>query len=226
MKIVQYIVIACAAHTVMAWGDVIVQYSFTASNLLPTVVHTDVTAGGIVNGGRLSQMFVNLGLTNYPSAPVMQVNPGTPATNDVDFTFSTNNFFQFTITVDPGLSLSLSNLTFNAAKGGSGTRATGVRTDLTGTNNLTAFNVGNTRPNWPASPFNVDLFGFSELQGITNSVTFMFAVATPSTGNSLEFDDITVNGAVVPEPSVSALVLLGLGALAAICGCRRRTRTG
>ncbi len=196
----------------VARGDLIAQYSFTATNLDVTLAHPNITAGSISNGGALSQCLVNASLA-YSTTPVLQVNPSaTSASTNVSASFASNNFFQFTITVDPGLTLSLSNLSFNVARGGSSsTRYTGVQTDLTGATNLMEFSIAAVRPTWLVT--NLDLSAMPQLQNISGSVTFLFAVATPSSGNSLEFDDITLTGSVIPEPTslwLTATALLAL----------------
>lgn len=215
--LVMAMAVGLAACTASA--SLIAEYTFTGSTLGATTVHADAAAGNMTSGGSLSQFTINTSLA-YTSSPVLQGNPGGTVSSDVNTAFTNNNFFYFTITVDPGKEIDFTQLTFNAAKGGSsGTRATGVRTDLTGTTNLLSTNLSAVRPNW--NTYTVDLSTYSQLQNVTGAVTFKVAVATPSSGNSEEFDNFRLEGAVTPEPATLALLGGGAGVLALL---RRRRR--
>ena len=210
--------------TLLAFGsrataETILQYSFGQAG--PTTEIAGVTGGDIANGGSLLTWGYNTS-DPYDSAPVLHTNPGGTVSADVDTAFANNNFFYFTLTPDSGTSLNLTSLSFNVARGGeAGTRAYGVRSNVTGDTNLSSSTLTNVRPNW--IPITVDLSTYSGFQNLTSAVEFRFAVATESTGQSLEWDDITIEGTVVPEPSTFVLTALGL--LGFAChGWRRKTR--
>jgi hypothetical protein len=205
-----------------ACGGVIVQYSFTGPTWSATTLSAGATATAVTGMGTLSSFTIESGL-GYSTSPVLKANPGGTVSNDVSTAFANGNYFYFTITPDAGMELDLVSLTFSAARGGSSTpRRTGVRTSVTGTTNLLAADVDTLRPTW--SDFSVSLSG-PQFQNLTGPVTFQIAVATPSTGSSLEFDDVTVNGEAAPLPEPATLALMGAG-LGATLAVRRRRAAG
>ncbi len=203
-----------------AKAETILQYSFGQAG--PTTEIAGVTGGDIANGGSLSALLPNAG-DGYGSDPVLHTNPGTGASQTIATAFSTDNYFYFTLTPDSGTTLDLTSLSFNVARGGDSSlpRNYGVRSSATGTADLSSGAVATVRTTW--TPITVDLSTYTELQNVTSEVTFLFAVATLSSGNSLEWDDITIEGAVVPEPSTFVLTALGLLGFA-FYGRRRKNR--
>lgn len=171
----------------------------------------NTAGGGDLTNAMLSTF--NVTATNgYASAPVLQVNP--PAAEaDATAAYAGNSYFSFTITAGSSVSdLDLSSLTFDVARGASSsTRGYGVRVQTpTMTDEIVQ---PSTTVNAVRSTFETDtipLSGFASLQNLTpgQTVTFQIAVWTPSTGNSLEFDNITVNG-TTPEPAGASLLALG-----------------
>lgn len=155
------------------------------------------------------------------ATPAMQVNPSTSATNEAG-AISANTYFTFSVTVASGYALNLSTFTFDAARGGAGTpRSWHFYTDIGG------FTLGNAvesepvttiRPN--LSNYSVDLSG-AAFQGITGTHAFRVYISTPTTNNSIEFDNLVLNGDVVavPEPNAAAGVMVALVGLAVV---RRR----
>lgn len=201
----------------------LVQYSMGGT--AATTEAADVTAGALTAGSALTVF--NTGNTfGQPTAPILGANPNdsligeTAGTGIVNAAFTENNFFSFTITPGSGLELNLDELTFLAARvATSGVRSTGVRSSLTGTTNLEALELtaivgstntsGGTIPLWET--ITVDLSSNPVFQNIDSTVTFQIAVASDANFRAIAFDDITITGEVVPEPS--SLALLGLGCL-------------
>lgn len=117
--------------------------------------------------------------------------------------------------------MNFSNLTFNAARGGGATpRGYDIRSSVDNfASSLATEDLPTQRPNWTRVDVDLSATAFDNL---TSEVEFRFYVYAPETTNSLEFDDITLNGTVIPEPS--SLVLLGLAALSMIVLHRRKAR--
>lgn len=197
------------------------EYKFTGNTLGttdsdPMVVPTDITIGP----GLPTQTFEGA----YPDPPALRVGPNSTTEAQA---LANDSFFEFTVEAVDDLALYLDELTFGAARGGGGTpRGWFLYSSVDGFNLgdaiASALNVPTVRPT--LTPYAVDLSD-NRFQSLTDPITFRFYVATPSSGSTLEFDDIILTGAVgaatVPEPSTLALALLGLMAWG-FCGRRRR----
>lgn len=140
----------------------------------------------------------------YESAPSLQLNFKNATTN-LSAALENQSHLSFTFQVGSNVTdLDLTGLSFNIARGGSSTpRGYGVYvTTPTTTDELVqlATAVNSVRPDW--TPHFINLTGFSSLQNLTagQTVTFKIPVYSPSTGSSLEFDDITLRGHVTPVP--------------------------
>jgi hypothetical protein len=153
---------------------------------------------------------------------------------------SDGNFFQFTVTPQAGSPLNLTTLTFDKGRlaGNSndlrilvtssfdnsyngrlpltnaGLSLTNVLESNQGTE-ISAITVGSGQ-SWGSDPnVSVSLSGAS-FQNLTTPVTFrIFAFNLSSdvgsASNQLYFDNVTLNGSIVPEPSAALLGLLGIG---------------
>jgi hypothetical protein len=151
----------------------------------------------------------------YPTDPVLRVWPGNTASNSVNsgggtaltnaqMALASNSFFAFTLTADPGNLMNLSSLSFNAAKGGSGTRGYVVQTSAGGfsadnSTTLASGTIATQRPTF--TNFAVDLSG-AQFQGLTG-ITFRIFTYSGAVGSTVEYDNIAVVGAVQPAPGPS-----------------------
>lgn len=165
-------------------------------------------AGGLMAAGPLTPgaglgLFALSASLGYASDPVLQVNYNTTGTTNLAQAIANNSYFSFTLTVGANLTdLDLTSLTFNGARGGGATpRGYGVDVILPDTSVVqvkgeTAF--ATQRPTW--SPQSIDLSGVTGLQNLTagQQVTFRIYHFSPTTGNSSEYDDITVKGNISP----------------------------
>ena len=159
-------------------------------------------------------------------------NPNPASGNTVTDALNDGNFFTLSLTPNAGNALSLTSLTFDAfaATGGPSERSVYIFSDQA------AFTAGNelftasTVTGLPLIPYNgatadvnfsVDLSTIGAL-AIDEAISFRFYLQTPVAGQNLAFDDITVNGSVIPEPASAALLMGGLGV--AMLGLKRRRK--
>lgn len=132
----------------------------------------------------------------------------------IDATSAVNNnaYLFFTITPDAGYQLDLASLTLNISRGGAAVpRGCVIRTSADNfTANLYSADLATVRPTWTPIPLDLSSSAYQHL----NTFTVRVYGYTPGTGQSLDLDDVTVNGAVslVPEPAL--LAPLGLAAAA------------
>lgn len=143
-------------------------------------------------------------------------------------------YMHLTVTPLAGQSFTLSSLSFDifAATGTTTSfRQIYVFSDKTGFADGDELLTGSTNPSYttPFSliPFNtvtvgqnfsIDLSGFA---AVNDSVTFRIYFQTPNAAQGIALDNLTVSGAVVPEPS--ALAVLGLGVIALLTTKRSRS---
>jgi len=125
-----------------------------------------------------------------------------------------NDYFTFSLEASPTYSFSVDSIVFNFDSSPSGPQSWALFSSATG------FNEGDVLNNWVsvgAGTQTATLSGVTELQDIAGPVEFRiygYEASLASGTGSFEGsgNDITVNGAVVPEPATMGL--LGLGALA------------
>ena len=205
-------------------AQTLAQYTFDAganSTLSAATVAANTTASTIDATGA-ANVTPNLAGTNtfgYGTGYVYQLTVNSATVNNAAAAVAQNTYFQFTVAPTTGYSLSLTNLSFLAGRGGGATpRGYVVRSSADGfAANLGTGTVDTARP--IASTYNVAL----ALTGLTSATTFRIYTYTPSSGQSIEYDNITLSGAATlvsgsaaPEPSSFALVLLPLAGVAAI----------
>lgn len=205
----------------------------TASNSakqIASFVHTDITASNLA-GNNLNSPASFIGGSvmggagdNYIAYARSSGNTQTTAVGAI----ADSTYFSFTITPEVGQSITLSSITFDAmaGTGGPSDRQFYLMSDKTGYLSSAVLASASTVTGSPLLPYNTSTFdqnfsadlSGSEFANITDSVTFRIYIATPDTSQNIGFDDITLNGAVIPEPS--SLVLMVLTGFALVI-CRR-----
>jgi hypothetical protein len=182
----------------------VLQYQMGTTNAQLQDAANLVTGSGLTPGDGLNTFNTLFSGGNYPSQPVLTLTHRV-TTADVAAALANTNWFTFTLTVGTNVTdLDLNSLSFNAARGGAaGPRgyAVDVTTPTTTNQEVQPATILNTaRPIW--DPQNIDLSSFASLQNLTagQSVTFRVLVFAPTTGSSLEFDDITIKADVSPDP--------------------------
>jgi hypothetical protein len=208
-------------------AQMMVQYTFanttaTDTTAAPTFTAPNVTANSTVSGANVVQDY---SLPDY-GHQVLRAAITNTATPDEATAVNGGSYWGFTVTPNTGFQMNFTSFTFNAARGGAATPRTWyLYSSVAGFNpgNAIAFaDVPTVRPQ--LTPFTVDMSG-APFQGLTAPLEFRMYLSTPATGQSLEFDTVTVNGTViaVPEPACALAFAACAGAAWAIR--RRRLRT-
>ena len=233
-------------------ADVLALYNFNGSTVTPTnnpvwtsstaaagATPSDMTFGSGL--GVQSPAVASSLVSNATGVYILDGAYGTPSQTDSLIVFggltsassttaaiTAGDFFGFTITPASGSSINLTNLTFDWAR----THSTnGIPTDWF----LTVGSATASPPSQiaatvflPVSTGGIWSSGTFALSGsISEATTFrIYGYSTtslsPSSTRSMAFDNITLNGVVVPEPST--LMLAGLGISSLIPFAMRRLR--
>lgn len=179
-------------------NDLLVQYQLGQVGPQVQDPINTVAGGNLTKGGGLN-LFDPLSAILYPTAPSLAItfNAVTP---DLATALGNNSFFTFTLTAGANVTdLDLGTLTFNAARGGGGvprgyavfvTTPTTTDQQVQGDTQLTM-----QRNDWGPLQ-NINLASFGSLQNLTagQTVTFKIPVYSPTTGSSLDFDNIAISG--------------------------------
>lgn len=168
---------------------VLSQYNFN-SGLAASSNDASITASVVTNIGCFSLVS---GAAGY-ATNVLIANPGANAISQAT-AVSNNSYFYFTVTPTPGQTMNLTSLVFNAARGGASTpRGYVIRSSVDNfATNIAAGDLLSQRTVFNAHT--IDLSGAS-FQGLNGSVTFRVYIYGPSTGVSIDMDDLTVNGTI------------------------------
>ncbi len=173
----------------------------------PALTSATVTAGILAVGTPSNNTVTpNSSAATAPtSAPYILFvpNSGTASSKDETTSVSTNAYLSFTVTPADAANglLNLSSLTLKAESGGASTpRGFNVRssvdnyaTDLMGTGSA---DIATVRPNLVSFSANLTGAAFQNLP----TITFRVYAYTPSTGQSIDFDDIVLSGFVANNP--------------------------
>src|SRR5262249_43499998 len=158
------------------------------------------TGNSTVSGPNIVQDY---SLTAYPTQVLRaEVNP--TATPDQTSAVNTGTYWGFTVTPNAGFRMNFTSFTFDGARGGDATPRTWyLNSSVAGfsvNSAIASADVPTVRPT--LTNFTVDLSG-AQFQGLINPVEFRMYVSTPTNGQSLEFDNVTLLGTVtaVPEPT-------------------------
>lgn len=219
--------VAAFAIAATAHADVIASYPFTDASPASTDSEPDSTASDMSATLAPWDMGFSGGGNAYAKSVALA---GTTAGDAV----TRGNFFSFTVTPDSGKAFDLSSLTYtsihNPTAGGD-TYANDVTMNFFVRSSVDSYaaNVGSTTSvgfstdGSTDTNVSVDLSGAS-FQNIADPTTFrLYAFESEEISNDqgARWDDVTLNGAVIPEPFSATLLLGGFGALVFL---RRRLR--
>lgn len=196
-------------------AGIVSQYAFDGATLnrSATTVAANVVAGDITDAPKVNNnstiSLVRTTSVGYSTDPVLSA----ARANFNESSVRDNVYFTFTVSPNSGNVLNLSNLTFNVAQGGgvAGTRDYDIRTSLDGfSTSLTGIvPIPSVRPTFTGT--SVDLSG-SQFQTLASPITFQFRIFTPTVSQNIDFDNITLNGAVSAVPEPAPVALLGIAA--------------
>lgn len=194
-----------------ARAAVLVQYDFTGNSDVASTVHANITAGNFLVGPGITASFS----ANGNPGPSRSVNAATTGTVQDD-----NDGFGFTLTADSGFLLNLNTftLTFDAlnvdSSTGNQTANWAVRTSVLGF----SVNVGTGTFDENGTAVAMTFTG-AEYDGLS-SVEVRLYMWDPNGSQEMLFDNVTLNGSVVPEPVNVALGVFGLCAVGFTAGRR------
>jgi len=208
--IIQKTLFASLAMSSFASAAVLVEYEFND----PAEANAIVGAGAgrvtysptAVITGASSSDFAGVGLQIFGNGALDTA--FTSLAGSVAEEANVGDSMTFTLSADAGSLLDLDNLTFDSIIGNTGHQFSvdviadgGAASTIQASTNAT-------------SSFDLDLSGLGDV----SSLQVVFNIDALGGNSNLQFDNVVVNGEVVPEPASSAL--LGLGGLALIL--RRR----
>lgn len=166
---------------------ILARWSFDGTVLTVTAEHPDITASAASpQGTSVTLEAQDNGYTTSPNA-----SGNTPNTNAAG-AISNNRWLQYDFTVDTG-TVNVSLLTFKAARGGSTTpRGFTLRSnyDSYTADIASSVDIGTQRTTW--TDYSYDL---SATHTAMSSVLFRFYIYAPTSGSSIDMDDVTVWGA-------------------------------
>lgn len=169
---------------------VLLQYNIT-TDLAPSTTATGITGATLTNASLTTFARDTPG---YATDGVVLAIPPTGATSAA-LAITNNSYFFFSITPTAGKVMSLTSMTFNIARGGASTpRGYDVRSNA----DSYAASLGTADVNTQRVTFTgvtIDLSGAS-FQSQTGAISFRVYIYCPTNANSLDLDDLIINGTV------------------------------
>ncbi len=174
-----------------AGAGIIAQYTAPGGSFAATTTALHATAGALNDTG--SAAALEPGAT-FPNTVFLRQNVVSPTPAAA---VGNNQYFQFSAGAQAGYVLNLTDLTFGVARGGASTpRGWEVRSSVDGFGSTIA--TAEITSQLPTlTQYAVDLSG-AGFQNLTSDVTLRFYGYAPTTGVGSFYDDITLNGSVVP----------------------------
>ncbi|MGE9294273.1 MAG: hypothetical protein ACQKBW_11720 [Puniceicoccales bacterium] len=217
------------AASIVTHADVIVSYGFDGASSLSEMLEPSSVANNVAASSIAENNVTVVPQHSFVSDPDNRLAAKaniTTSSLSVSSTLSNETYFSFTLTPDAGQQIAFDSLTFTAQGGGSSVyRAFYVFSSATGFEAAdvleSGIQEGEATDTLNSTGETLYTITFSSLV-VTSETEFRFYIDSDSTGRTVIFDDITVNGTVsaVPEASTTALVIGVLAILATLI--RRR----
>ena len=190
----------------------------TSPAFAPTISAGNLTATPITDPNNTVGIEISSATTTPVGAPFLRLDPQGNSTTPAA-AVTGNKYFEFTLAPEAGYQFTIDSIGFDATRGGGSTpRGFLLRSSVDNfTANLAGQDLTTARPTY--TPFSVNLSATHV--DLTGPVTFRFYNYAPAAGNSIDYDNIVLNGSVALVPEPSTLALAALGALALF---RRRHR--
>lgn len=175
----------------------------TGPGYLPTIV-----ANGLVDTFDMAVKDTAGKITmNIRNTGRLRINPAGSAVN-LDEAVINDKFFEFSIKPEDEYALDLISLSFDVARGGAtAPRGWGLFSSVDGfTGAIATEDASSVDPT-----FSHVVIGLTDpqFQGLGDAITFRMYTYSPASGQTIEFDNITLMG-IVPEPSAAILLAISL----------------
>jgi hypothetical protein len=159
--------------------------SLAASSVDPNLTISDISETGPGTGGVQTAL-------GYSTDPIYNLTAG--ASTSESLAVSNGNFYNFDITPNSGFQVSIDDITFKAAKGGTSIgRGTAVRSSVDSyATSVLSITPTNARTTWATF---TATFG-TDHDNLIATTNIRFYVWGPTTGATIDFDDVTINGTV------------------------------
>ena len=225
-------------YTFSTGTDSAANATFSATTSFANTTHSSITAGA---GITIQTLGTNTASGTYVTTTNTISNTGGAAADytvfaPVGFAETTiadavanNDYFQFTLEADGAFELDLSSIYFDAASGGdsSSTRQFQLRYSTDGFTTHTALATETASPiTGSIAPFQSNwlryTYSLASLPDTSDTVTFRIYGTTGHAVRQIRFDNLTVEGSVIPEPSTYVLLSAGLAMIVIL---RRRHKS-
>lgn len=173
---------------------------FNGSSAAPSTTATNVTGSNIRVDSPSTSDGISIGTLGYASDPAYAALPDSTATSAAN-AVANDCYVYLSLTPAAGYSLNLTSLTFNASRGGGATpRGYDVRSSVDAyAATLGTADLATQRTTWTAVTIDLSAGGF---QNLTSTITLRIYIYAPSNVNSIDLDDVTVNGTVATSGTV------------------------
>jgi hypothetical protein len=194
-----------AMLTQLSYAETIVSYEFPGGTLSPTQIHSEVSALDFS-----SPVFLFDGTNTLQTSEGLGLADG--AGNDLNGAIAAQQYSTFTVTADPGYSLTLSSLTFDVGRAFRGAKDYAVRSSA----DSFASNIvyADEAISQTVARQDVSLSGsqYDGLSAVEFRIYFDDRNNNSASASETFLDNVTLNGTVtaVPEPTIFTMLAGGL----------------